>query len=125
MALEAESERIKRAEILASEAKKASILNDAEALKQTTILEAEGEAENKILIARAIAKRVNILKEAGQQTGYEAFDFMVADEYLSSLTGLSHKNILVSANLNSPKDVIDKALGISERPDSVDAQSPK
>lgn len=42
MALQAESERQKRAQILGSEARKTALLNEAEAIKRSTILIAEG-----------------------------------------------------------------------------------
>lgn len=59
MNLEAESERIKRAEILKSEGKKAAQINIAEAIKRGFILDAEGKSEGIILNAKAQVERIN------------------------------------------------------------------
>ena len=45
MQLEAEAERLKRKDIILSEAKKASEINVADGMKQSAILRAQGEAE--------------------------------------------------------------------------------
>lgn len=69
MALEAESERFKRAEILKSEAKKTSLINEGDAFKASYVLIAEGKAEELSLRAKAVSDRINLLSDVMHTSG--------------------------------------------------------
>lgn len=69
MALEAESERFKRAEILKSEAKKTASVNDGQAFKASYILRAQGKASQVALKAKATSDRIKILTSVMNTSG--------------------------------------------------------
>jgi len=63
MTLQAEAERSKRAEILASEGTKQSDINIAQSMRQAQILEAEGHREKQVIIAEAQGEAFRMIEE--------------------------------------------------------------
>lgn len=70
MILQAEAERNKRAEILASEGTMIAEINIASAKKQAQILDAEAKARHQVLKANAQAEALKVIEESlGSEKG--------------------------------------------------------
>lgn len=95
MELQAESERIKRSKILASEGEMTSGINSAQGVKEGTILEGQGEAEKITNEARAIVDSLDSIAQSltsgteGAPLREEAIRLRLTERYLAAL-----KNVL-------------------------------
>ncbi|HWK41195.1 MAG TPA: SPFH domain-containing protein [Croceibacterium sp.] len=92
MARQMKAEREKRAEILEAEGKRASDILRAEGLKQSQILAAEGrqesafrDAEARERAAEAEAKATQMVSDAIAQSGSQAINYFIAQEYTKAV----------------------------------------
>jgi len=92
MARQMKAERLKRAEILEAEGERASRILRAEGEKQSAILSAEGkkeaafrDAEARERAAEAEAKATQMVSEAIAESGSQAINYFVAQEYTKAV----------------------------------------
>ena len=92
MARQMKAEREKRAEILEAEGKRAADILRAEGLKQSQILAAEGrqesafrDAEARERAAEAEAKATRMVSDAIAQSGSQAINYFIAQEYTKAV----------------------------------------
>lgn len=98
MELQAESERIKRSQILTSEGTRQSKVNEAEGIKQSNILEGEGEAAEITQEARSIVESLDniaasLVDGAGENAVIreEAIRLRLTERYLGAMTNVLDK----------------------------------
>lgn len=110
--MQANSERIKEAEILKSLGEKEAMINIATGQKQRVILEAEGEAENIFLHSKAIAERIKLVIESipdGEGNEVDAaLKLNLTESLINSLSmlGSSDKQILIRKALSNPNQLL-------------------
>jgi regulator of protease activity HflC (stomatin/prohibitin superfamily) len=92
MARQMKAERLKRAEILEAEGERASRILRAEGEKQSAILSAEGkkeaafrDAEARERAAQAEAEATRAVSEAIAQSGNQAINYFIAQEYTKAV----------------------------------------
>ena len=92
MARQMKAERLKRAEILDAEGERASAILRAEGAKQSAILSAEGkreaafrDAEARERQAEAEAKATRMVSDAIAESGSQAINYFVAQEYTKAV----------------------------------------
>jgi regulator of protease activity HflC (stomatin/prohibitin superfamily) len=92
MARQMKAERLKRAEILEAEGERASRILRAEGEKQSAILSAEGkkeaafrDAEARERAAEAEAKATQMVSDAIAQSGNQAINYFIAQEYTKAV----------------------------------------
>lgn len=92
MARQMKAERLKRAEILEAEGERASRILRAEGEKQSAILSAEGkkeaafrDAEARERAAEAEARATHVVSEAIAQSGNQAINYFIAQEYTKAI----------------------------------------
>ncbi|CDW91395.1 band 7 family protein [Stylonychia lemnae] len=108
MILQAEAERKKRAQILASEGDRVSNINRAEASKRAQVLEAEGKAESMIIQAEASSSALTSIDESLKSpSGMAAAQFLLGQRYIQCYQRLAKKDNLIVMN-NGPIDVKEK-----------------
>ena len=103
MILQAEAERNKRAEILASEGTRTAEINIAEAKKIAQVLQAEGKAQQQILQANAQAKALSLIdNELQTDQGRAAAQFLMGQRYIEALKKQAKKEntYLVKNDIN-------------------------
>lgn len=110
--LQANSERIKEAEILKSLGEKQSMINIAEGYKRRIVLEAEGEAQNIFLHSQAVAERIKLIIESipdgSEAAQSSALRLNLTEALINSLVGLTkgQKQILIRQALNDPNKLL-------------------
>ena len=110
--MQANSERIKEAEILRSLGEKESMINIAMGHKQSVILEAEGQAQNIFLHSQAIAERIRLIIESipdGDDSSVDAaLKLNLTESLINSLSFLSSqdKHVLIRKALNNPNKLL-------------------
>lgn len=128
MELQVAAERQKRADILESEGRKQSKINNAEAEKSEIVLSSEasyidqvnrarGEAEAIELVANANAKGIEIIAQAIKQNGgNDAVALKIAESYISAFGKIAQESntIIVPSNLGDPSSTIAQAMTIFE-----------
>lgn len=86
MELQAESERIKRSTILASEGERQAIINIAEGEKASSILQAEGDASKTLQEARAIIAALDtISKSINSDEDLVSLKLKLTERYLNAM----------------------------------------
>jgi regulator of protease activity HflC (stomatin/prohibitin superfamily) len=112
--LQANSERVKEAEILGSLGEKQSMINIAEGNKQKVILEAEGEAQNIYLHSKAIAERLRLviesIPEGDEESANSALKLNLTESLINSLSFLGRvdKQIIIKKALNNPNKLLEE-----------------
>ena len=112
--LQANSERVKEAEILKSLGEKQSMINIAEGNKQRVILEAEGEAQNIFLHSRAVAERIRLLIESIPDGEIAAsgsgLKLQLAESLINSISylGSADKQLLIRKALSDPNKLLEE-----------------
>jgi regulator of protease activity HflC (stomatin/prohibitin superfamily) len=117
MELQAEAERQKRAEILASEGKKQAEINLAEGKRAAAILKAEGEAKAILTKADATAQSIDVLSNAIlNEGGTNAVKLRIAEQYVEAFSNLAKKNntMIIPTQPQDIGSTISQALGIYE-----------
>ena len=97
MQLQAEAERMRRKEIILSEAKKLSDINIAEGKKQSEILKAEAQAEALEIKARKEKEGLQLIAKTvlgGKSRGTRALDYILKRKYFDE-----YSNILKNGNI--------------------------
>lgn len=96
MQLEAEAERLKRKDIILSEAKKASEINVADGMKQSAILRAQGEAEAITIKAEKEKEGLNYLNSviSGDNSGKGkvALNYMIRHRFYDEYSKVLNKS---------------------------------
>ena len=118
MELQAEAERQKRAEILASEGRRQAEINKAEGSRQASILEAEGEAKAIIARANATAESIELLaKSVSREGGLDAVRIRVAEQYVGAFQNLAKENntMIIPGEPHNIGGMVAQALGIYDR----------
>jgi regulator of protease activity HflC (stomatin/prohibitin superfamily) len=109
---QANSERIKEAEILRSLGEKQAMINIAEGQKRKVILEAEGEAQNIYLHSKAVAERIKLIIESipdgDDEMANSALKLNLTESLIGSLSNLAHndKQVLIRQALNNPNELL-------------------
>ena len=115
MILQAEAERNKRAEILASEGTRTAEINIAEAKKQAQVLQAEGKAQQQILQANAQAKALSLIDDELQtDQGKAAAQFLMGQRYIQALGKQAKKEntYLVRNDINFVPRQVDDSVNL-------------
>lgn len=97
MQLQAEAERVRRKDIILSEAKKMSAINIAEGRKQAEILKAEGHAEALEIKALKEKEGLQIIAQtiiSGRNSGIRALDYILKRKYYDE-----YANIIKNASV--------------------------
>ena len=105
MQSEAEAERLKRKDILLSEAKKASEINVATGKNKSTILNAEGQAESIDLITEKESQAINMISESiSHGDGRDAMNYILLQNYLRDYNNTLKKgNVTVAPTTTGGK----------------------
>uniref|UniRef100_A0A3B0MQV9 STML2-like C-terminal extension domain-containing protein n=1 Tax=Theileria annulata TaxID=5874 RepID=A0A3B0MQV9_THEAN len=121
----AEAERMKRAEILRSEGDRESEINIALAKRQIEILKAEGEAKAEKQRAEAAAYTLEVLTNTLKKNGKsrtvnkrvaEAVTLRLAEKYIAAFANLAKtNNTIILSNNNATTDLITQATTIFGR----------
>jgi regulator of protease activity HflC (stomatin/prohibitin superfamily) len=120
------AEREKRATILASEATRDSLINNAEGRKQDMIKQSEadrqrqinqaqGQAEAILAVAKASAEGLRAVAQALESKGgYDAATLKVAEEYIRQLGQMATNSelLIVPSNVTDPSGMIATAMGV-------------
>lgn len=115
MDLQAEAERRKRADILASEGHREAAVNTAEGQRRSVILEAEGEAEAILARARASARALEVLSAAiGKSGGTSAVSMRLAEQYIESFGKLAKRSttVVLPADAGNPASIVAQAMSV-------------
>jgi regulator of protease activity HflC (stomatin/prohibitin superfamily) len=136
------AERLKRAEILEAEGERASRILRAEGEKQSAILSAEGkkeaafrDAEARERAAQAEAQATRSVSEAIAQSGNQAINYFIAQEYTKAVgkfaTSPNAKTILfpveatqLIGSLGGIGELIRDVVGEQAKPKAPDAGTP-
>lgn len=87
MTLQAEAERSKRAEVLASEGTRQADINIADASRQAKILEAEGHQEKQVILATAQSEAFRMIEEVlSTDKGKVAAQFLMGQKRIAALS---------------------------------------
>ncbi|MGZ3172787.1 MAG: SPFH domain-containing protein [Croceibacterium sp.] len=142
MARQMKAERLKRAEILEAEGERASRILRAEGEKQSAILSAEGkkeaafrDAEARERSAQAEAAATRAVSEAIAQSGNQAINYFIAQEYTKAVgkfaTSPNAKTILfpveatqLIGSLGGIGELIRDVVGDQVKPKAQDAGTP-
>jgi regulator of protease activity HflC (stomatin/prohibitin superfamily) len=113
MELQAEAERRKRADILASEGEREATINVAEGLRQKVVKAAEAEGQAITLRAAATAEGVERLAAAvNGRGGQNAVAMRIAEQYVEAFSGIAKKGttVLLPANVGDVSSMVTQAL---------------
>jgi regulator of protease activity HflC (stomatin/prohibitin superfamily) len=114
---QAEAERKKRADILASEGEREAEINRAEGMRRSIVLQAEGEAQAILARARASATAVELLAEASRRKGgRSAVAMRVAEQYVAAFGNIArHGNtVVIPADAGNVSSMVAQALSVFE-----------
>ena len=115
MALQAEAERRKRADILESEGRREAAINTAEGTRRSTVLAAQGDAEAILARAHASAAAIEMLATATRKRGAErAVALRVAEQYVGAFGALAQRGttLVLPANMGDVGGMVATALGV-------------
>ena len=106
MELQAESERIKRSKILNSEGERQGKVNIAEGIKQSAVLEGQGQAERILQEARSICESLDnissaLVFEGNEDIQDEALRLRMTEKYLQALHKVMSECTIVMLPENS------------------------
>jgi len=115
MALQAEAERRKRADILESEGRREAAINTAEGGRRSTVLAAQGDAEATLARAHASAAAIEMLATAtGKRGAARAVALRVAEQYVAAFGALAKKGttLVLPADAGNVGGMVATALGV-------------
>ena len=115
MALQAEAERRKRADILESEGRREAAVNTAEGTRRSTVLAAQGDAEAILARAHASSAAIEMLATATSKRGAErAVALRVAEQYVGAFGNIAKKGntIVIPADVGNVGGMVAQALGV-------------
>lgn len=115
MALQAEAERRKRADILESEGRREAAVNTAEGTRRSTVLAAQGDAEAILARAHASAAAIEMLATATSKRGAErAVALRVAEQYVGAFGNIAKRGntVVIPADVGNVGGMVAQALGV-------------
>jgi hypothetical protein len=115
MALQAEAERRKRADILESEGRREAAVNTAEGTRRSTVLAAQGDAEAILARAHASAAAIEMLATATSKRGAErAVALRVAEQYVGAFGQIAKRGntVVIPADVGNVGGMVAQALGV-------------
>ncbi len=115
MALQAEAERRKRADILESEGRREAAVNTAEGVRRSTVLAAQGDAEATLARAHASAAAIEMLTTATGKAGAQrAVSLRIAEQYVAAFGGLARKGttLILPSDTGNVGAMVAQALGV-------------
>ncbi|XP_048235756.1 stomatin-like protein 2, mitochondrial isoform X2 [Ricinus communis] len=113
MAMQAEAERKKRAQILESEGERQANINIADGKKAAVILASEGEAQAILARAQATAKGIDMVSHALKGNGgIEAASLKIAEQYVQAFGNIAKKGttMLLPSATDNPANLMAQAL---------------
>ncbi|XP_050203441.1 uncharacterized protein LOC126653565 [Mercurialis annua] len=113
MAMQAEAERKKRAQILESEGERQANINIADGKKAAVILAARGEAEAIIAKAQATGEGIEMVSGALKKNGgVEAASLKIAEQYVNAFGNIAKKatTMLLPSDTSNPASMVAQAL---------------
>ena len=123
---QAEAERKKRADILASEGEREAQINRAEGSRRSIVLQAQGDAEAILARAKASAQAVELLAKATRQKGGQnAMNMRIAEQYINSFGKLAKKGntMIIPSDAGNVSSMIAQAMSIFDNLKNKQQQS--
>jgi regulator of protease activity HflC (stomatin/prohibitin superfamily) len=112
---QAEAERKKRADVLASEGDREAEINRAEGMRRSIVLQAQGDSEAILERARASARAVELLAAATRQKGgRSAVAMRVAEQYVAAFGKIAQRGntIVIPADAGNVSGMVAQALAV-------------
>lgn len=111
---QAESERIKRAEITQSLGERQSLINIAEGEKERMILESEGRAEKLYLKFAALAERIGLIADSidDHDVDRNGLKLTLSESAFDTIENLADErnNIILSKDMTDPEKMLQKMV---------------